>query len=725
MEKKITGLKKAQLEDEELLKRSLADLSQVLSKDKFTYFKVDKEETLFQSCKTVAHRMGFELSPINESEHNIDNICRASDVRYRKINLKPKWWKKDHGHLVGFNQETKQYVPLLRSNKQSYYILDQNSSKKVEINETNASQIASEAVMLYHPLPEDCGSIRALLKILFKKNHREYRLIGFSGVVGIILTFFIPIANKVFFDYIIPNYDFTVFFQVFLGLIVFTVSSSVFLFTRSIVVLRLNGVIANRLQMSLWDRILKLPVSFFRSIPTGDLLQRTLIFDQLRASLSQNTLKIVFNGLFSILYLAIMLFYSWKLALAGVAIILISSCVTCIIFLMKLYYERIILRSNAKINAFLIQAIRGIAKIRIANAESRIFSIWAKLFSKNESMNLKSRNLQNIVETSNVTFNLFISLVVFGVVMIVREENPSLFSVGQYLAFSAAFGPFSQATFEFFNSLISLVTLIPFWERVRPLLTTPIEKTKDTIDPGVLKGAISVKNLHFRYAPSSPMVLDTLSFDISPGEFIGIVGHSGSGKSTLCRLMIGFETPNRGSIFYDKKDLSELNLYALRNQVAALMQNGGLFNGTLYENIVCGGNYTSKEIQRALEISTLKNDLSDLKMGLDMLVSSEGGLLSGGQRQKILLARILIRQPKIIILDEALNSIDNQTRYEILDNLETLKITRIITAHNLNTFQRANRIFVLDRGTVVDRGTFDELSKKEGIFQRFLEKQKL
>ncbi|MCK4934411.1 MAG: hypothetical protein KAR79_02375, partial [Simkaniaceae bacterium] len=480
-----------------LLARALKELSLVFSKNSSTLFSGNSDKSLFESCQVVADKMGFSLVSMAESLATIDQICRHSNIQHRKVNLKSHWWEKDHGHLIGYNKEKKQYIPLLRSNKSNYYTIDPISLKHIAIDACNAEEIADQACSIYHPLPKYCGRFIALLATVFKKNLREYRLIGIAGAVGIVLSFFIPLANKVFFDYVIPNYDFDVFYQVFLGLIVFTVTSAIFGFTRSIVLLRLNGVISNRLQLSLWDRLLKLPVSFFRSMPIGDLLQRTLIFEEIRDNLSQNTVKIIFNGVFSSIYLVIMFLYSWQLALAGVIIIFLSTCVTAVVFLMRLHYERIILRSSAIIHAFLIQATRGIVKIRIANVESTIFSIWAKKFSYNQSQRLKSQNLQNIVNTSTETFNLLTSLVIFAIVAFFQGESSQAFTVGQYLAFIAAFGPFSFATFEFLNTVTSLVSMIPLWERVQPILTVPVERKKGALDPGELKGAISIKNLDF------------------------------------------------------------------------------------------------------------------------------------------------------------------------------------------------------------------------------------
>lgn len=233
-----------------------------------------------------------------------------------------------------------------------------------------------------------------------------------------------------------------------------------------------------------------------------------------------------------------------------------------------------------------------------------------------------------------------------------------------------------------------------------------------------------MSNVTFSYTPDGPLVLNNLSLKVEPGEYVAIVGRSGSGKSTLMRLLLGFETPTSGAIYYDGYDLQTLDVRSVRQCIGVDLQDSKLFPGSIYANIIITAPWaTLEDAWEAARLAGVDEDIRAMSMGMHTLVSEGGGGLSGGQRQRILIARAIISKPSIILFDEATSALDNITQDLVAQNLAALNCTRIVIAHRLSTVRQCHRILVLDKGTVVEEGTFEELMAKRGLFYEFAIRQ--
>lgn len=324
--------------------------------------------------------------------------------------------------------------------------------------------------MFYQPLPEEIRGIKDIATFCLKGTSADYISLIITGTLPVVIGFIFPFANKVFFDYVIPNLNMNLYVEMLLAISVGTLSSTLFTLCRSFFVLKLSGLIEHRLQMGLWDRLFQLPVHFFRKMGLGDLINRTLVTEQFRRNLSDNTLLILFNSFFSIIYLVMMFFYSWKLSLIGLTVPIIALGLSVFLSYIKLFYDRALLASNADINTFLNQVVNGICKIRTAAAENRIFSNWAKAYRENQALTLKTRNFQLAITTLNRFFNIFANFLIYAVIiwLMYSQTTASIFkvapviSVGSFLAFNAAFGPFLQAIMDIGNNLSALLSFIPF-----------------------------------------------------------------------------------------------------------------------------------------------------------------------------------------------------------------------------------------------------------------------
>lgn len=699
-----------------------AQLERVISDKRSELFGVKGQTPLAQACFIVCRAMGFSLDETSESEESLDAICKNSRIFYRTIDLKDKWWLRDHGHLVGIYQG--QPVALLYNNYH-YTIISPTTQQMIPLDAKISQEISPRGYMLYPPAPEKASIASILLQSILKRKRNEYLYLAIAGLLSAFLGFLFPFSNKILFDHIIPNFDYTLFTQVILALIAGIIGGALFAFASAFFSLRLNGIISHDLQMKLWNRLIKLPAHFFRRFQTGDLIQRTQIFNQIRRNLSQNTLITIFDSIFVLSYFVMMLIYNWQLTLIGLGTIFFVFLVSLIVIYLKIHWDGAILASNARINSFLVQMINGIDKLRTAAAEKRVFALWTKEYAENQSLNLKSKFLQAIITTLNASTHLLLIFLIFGVVIWMRSTSLTSISIGDYLAFTAAFFPFSQAVFSILGTLASLISLVPFWRRVKPIFSSPLELSKDQRHPGTLTGQFDMKNLYFRYYKQAPFVIQDLSLKAERNTFIGIAGPTGCGKSTLARLMIGFETPERGCVCYDEKDMRELDLSEMRKQVNVILQQNAIFAGKLYDNLVCGGEYSDEEIERVMHLSTFDRDLARFPSKLQMMLPSGGGLLSGGERQRLLLTRALLRNPKILILDEALNSLDSPSQSKIIENLQNLPMTKVLITHQLNILEKLDTIYLMREGRVVGSGTFDELIQREPFFQQLVASQSI
>lgn len=685
-------------------------------------------DPLFKACLLLGkiQRIHFELPsdlpPHREISIQIAAIANASEVRYRQVKLTKGWWKEDSGPLLAFHGVEQKPV-VLRRRRGFYEMIDPETKNKRIVTPGLASDIIKLAYTFYRPFPNQLTKAREAISFFLQTNVHEIFPIILFGSIGSILSLFFPFATERIFNRAIPDTDTSVLMQLCLGLFLSALSTAVFFYLRSLGLVRMAGYASNGLQAALWDRLLKLPASFFRQFTTGNLVQKVTSIEQIRQILSDNSSRIILSGIFSFFYLLAMLFYSPLLSLMAILLMSISFAITIAAFYYKLHYMHKIQNLSSVINGVLVQIISGVGKLRVAGAENNAFSYWAKMFTKLKRYELSAQSIHNVVLTL-VTFLPILSYaVIFGTVMMLKESGG--ISLGAFLGFNAAFTTFSASLFGVSTSLMDLVAIPPLWNNVRNIIEAPLENIAEKAKTGTLTGEISIDNISFKYAKEGPHILENISLHVNPKEFVALVGPSGSGKSTLVRLLLGFETPSIGTIYYDNNELPSLNLHDVRKQIGTVLQTGGIISGTLYDNIVCGGVYPKTKIDEALALSGFIHDIDTFPMGLHTFIPMGGETLSGGQKQRLLIARALLPEPKILIFDEATSALDNKVQDEISRNLDALDVTRVVIAHRLSTIKHADRIYVIDKGHTVETGTFQELATRPGLFQNMLNRQKL
>lgn len=735
VDKEELGDKKARME-QGMLSNSFQRMASLLSLEKSQLYFQNNENPLYAACRVIGKASAIHFSmpklPLDEEGDSVrqflDSICSNSKVRYRQVILLGEWWESLSSPLLAFYGSDYNPVALIPQREGTCIMVDSERGNAVLVDEGVAGALIPQAYSFYESLPTKMTSLKNLFTFGLKGVLWDVSLIALVGFFATLATLLFPFANQLLFDVVIPDVEISLFWQLAGGVLIVTLSSVAFTLVQSLTVLRLEGIVESRVQAGLWDRLLRIPVSFFQGFSSGDLYQRVAIVEEARKVLSSQSISVLLSGVFSLLYLFTMFYFSWKLALLGLGIQFVGILVALVCVYIKIPLVRKSLEINGKINGYLIQMIGGITKLRIAGAEKRAFCHWANEFVEGERQQLRIHKVDNIL-SAFITFlpSLTMALIFFFAIYLL-EAGRSIGEVvgmttGTFLAFLSSYGPFSQALWKMTDTAVSLCLLLPLWERASVVLEEPVEEGEEKEKPCLMKGEVELNNICFRYQEGEPFLHRNLSLSARQGEFVGIVGPSGSGKSTLLRMLVGFEVPQSGKVTYDGFDLSGLKPSQLRKQLGVVLQSTQVFSGTVFENITCGRNCSPEKIQLAISLSRLDKVLEKLPMGLDTVLNSGGETFSGGERQRLLLARAMVMEPRVLILDEATSTLDSQTQDEVMQFLNDLQITRIVVAHRLSTLKKADTIYVLGEGKIAQSGSFQKLSQEDGYFKDTLAKQ--
>jgi len=526
---------------------------------------------------------------------------------------------------------------------------------------------------------------------------------------------------------VIPQADRSFLWEVFGIMMVIAFVKALLELVKGILLLRVETKSNITVQAGLMDHLLRLPVTFYRKYTAGDLTLRALGINAIRQILSSTILTAVLSGAFSIVNLGLLFWYDSSLAWVGVGLAIVAIVIISLLGFAKLKYDRQIADHQGEIQGFLFEFLSGINKIRVSGTENRVFSMWANKFGKYKILGFKSGNFQNFVEVFKGAYPLITSIFFFSFIYYTVTQTDlmaaGMISVGVFLAFISAFNQFLGDCLNMCMSLISSLNIIPLYERVKPILEETPESTTGSVDPGELSGELEFNGVSFRYEEEQPLVLKDVSFKIKPGEMVAFVGPSGSGKSTVLRLLLGFEEAELGSVYYDGQAFDSLSKDLVRRQIGVVLQNGALMSGSIYQNIVGSSELTLQDAEAAAHLAGLEEDIEQMPMGMHTMISDGASTFSGGQRQRLMIARAIVHKPRILYMDEATSALDNRTQNIVSESLDKLQATRIIIAHRLSTIINADRIFVMDKGQIVESGTYKELMDKDGLFSQLAKRQ--
>jgi NHLM bacteriocin system ABC transporter ATP-binding protein len=720
------------------MQSGLANIVSALNLGQAPQFADISSDPLLGACQLIGQRMQTQfVAPPSSGltkTNPVEEIADAARVRFRQVALGGEWWLADGGDMLVRHQESKQPLALLRVGN-SYELHDPVNKTISVVDEALAGQLAPFATAFFRSLPSKKLQLRDLLQfIVTGMGSDALRLLAMGTAIGL-LGLFTPLVTGYIFDALIPSSDRTQVVQLMGALLAVAIATTMFTMSRSMASLRLETRADSGLQAAIWDRALNLPMTFFKQFSSGDLADRMSAINVIREAISGTTLGSILAGLFSLFNIGLLYHLSSELASLALLLILGAAVLTFVLGFFTLRYQRRMTEISGVLSGIVLEYLRGVTKLRVTGSEARAFANWAREFSRMKQLAFNAGHVQNINDVFLSVYGVITDILLFGAIgfFLVKasgsafpaEQAIDALTTGQFIAFYGAFGGVMGAVTGLSNTALSLLNLVPVYERARPILEALPEIDEAKAHPGALQGQLDVVNAEFRYEQDGPLILDKVSFSIRPGGFVAVVGSSGSGKSTLLRCLLGFEKLSSGGIFFDNQNLKDVDLRAIRRQMGVVLQHSQLMPGDIFSNIVGTSLLNIDDAWEAARFCGLEEDINAMPMGMHTVLSEGGGTLSGGQRQRILIARAIVHRPRIIFFDEATSALDNRTQDIVTQSLNMLRATRIVIAHRLTTVMNADQIIVMDKGKIVQVGDYQTLIDMPGIFQDLARRQTL
>ena len=687
------------------------------------------EDQLLAACRMVGQALGLDIRPHPDSERRVKQadplagIAKASRIRTRKILLEDRWWRRDAGPLLGYIEEGNRPVALLPSGPGRYVLWNPAEKTRTRVDADVAASLAPFGHVFYRTFPDRAISAKEVILFGLFGCGRDIRRILLTGVAIGLLGLVTPVVTSVLFDAVIPGGQLDQLLTVVVAMSVSALAVAVFDAVRGFALLRIEGRADGQIEAAVWDRLLNLPLRFFRRFTAGDLALRAIGASRIRQMLSGAVVSTVLGSMFSLFSAVLLFYYSWQLALVALAILGLGVLVSAACICTEFRYLRPLFDLQGRIQGLVFQFIGGIGKLRVSGAENRALSSWARMFAEQKRHAYKARRITAGFSVFAAALPVLSTMAIYACFVFVDSPALQRITAGSFLAFTSAFSNILTGGIAVVTALMPVLMAIPLAERIGPIVAASPEVDVDKPLPGELAGRIEVSHVDFRYSAEAPIVLKDVSFAVEPGEFVAVVGPSGSGKSTLFRLLLGFESPDAGSIYYDEQDMAGLDIQALRGQLGVVLQTSEATPGTIFDNIIGASLLSLDDAWQAARMCGLAEDIEEMPMGMQTVVAEGGAGLSGGQRQRILIARAIVRRPRILFFDEATSALDNKTQAIVSKSLGELKATRIVIAHRLSTIINADRILVLSNGHLVQSGTYEELMEQEGVFADLARRQ--
>ena len=679
----------------------------------------------------VAEAEGADLAipPNGEDGPPMDaasNLARASGIRTRKIALGHEWWRRDGVSVLALTREGNRPIALLSTGRARYRAVDPAAGTEVKVGRREAAELLTHGLMLYAPFPTLVTDGIAALRHAFRGRGRDIGTVVAMGILSGLLALLTPVVTGKLLGEVLPRVDESMWISMLGALLVGALGAAMFEIVRALTMLRIESRVDERFQGAVWNRLLSLPTGFFRGYSAGDLADRANGVGEIRQQLTGATAIAVVSGVFSLFSFALLFYYSWRLALAATGIVGILAAGTWFFARGQMIHLRAAFLARGVVDGFVFQMLSGLTKLRSANAEAFALNRWAEHFTEQRRETLAARRWAAGQFAFNAMFSPLAHLCIFAFIwyMLISGPDEIVFTLADFLSFNAAFGQFAAAMIALSTAATAAMAAVPLFERVKPILDAEPETGFGGVDPGELTGEIEFVNVTFSYLPGTANAVEDVSLRVSPGEFVAFVGPSGSGKSTLYRLLLGFERPDSGAILLDGHNLSSVDLSAMRSRLGVVMQNGRIVATSMFNNIAGTTTLTMEAAWEAAEAAGLADDIRAMPMGMHTVLP-EGGGLSGGQKQRLLIARALARKPRIVLFDEATSALDNRTQAVVQTSLNLLSATRLVIAHRLSTIEEADRIYVMDRGRIVEVGRYQELMDRNGVFATIARRQAL
>ena len=668
------------------------------------------------------HQKPVEIpDTIRDVNDQLEYVLRPTGLMTREVELEEGWQNDAYGPMLGYLKEAGTAVALLPGTIYGYYFKDPATGKRTRITRKTARLFSREALCFYQPLPMKKLGIPDLLK--YMKNsitHGDLVVIVLATLAVQLVGMIEPRVYSLVTGKILEGHNMNLMAGVGVFLLTSAFAAQLIGLVRSLLMQRINTKTSQAVQASVMMRILSLPVSFFRRYSSGELSSRAGSVNSLCSMMLNNILSIGLSSLLSLLYVAQIFSFAPALVWPSLLIILATVVMSLAVSFVQIGISRKRMKLSAEEQGMSYAVINGIQKIRLSGSEKRVFARWGRLYAKGAQLEYNPPLFLKI----NTVITTAISLI--GTIVLYYLAIQTNVGVSQYYAFTAAYGRVMGAFSALAGIAVSVASIRPVLEMAEPILKAEPEVAADKQPVDRVTGHIEMSHVSFRYEENTPYVLNDLSLDIKAGEYVAIVGRTGCGKSTLVRLLLGFEKPEKGGIFYDRHDLNSIDPRSLRKHIGVVIQNGQLFQGDIFSNItISAPDLTLDEAWEAAEMAGIAQDIRDMPMGMQTLISEGQGGISGGQKQRLMIARAVAPKPSILIFDEATSALDNKTQKQVSGALDKLNCTRIVIAHRLSTIRNCDRILVMDKGTIIEEGTYDDLIAQNGHFAELVARQRL
>lgn len=658
---------------------------------------------------------------ITELEDQLETCLQPHGLMWRRVELGGKWYRNSMGPLLAFRKDNGNTVALLPGRLFGYYYRDPDSGKTHRVSKAIASQFTEEGLCFYYPLPLKKLGVRDLLIYLADTLDTEDFALFFALALSVtLLGMLMTNITRALTGFVLESKD----IPLLMGTAVFmisTVFASVLIDTsKQIMMSRISIKASVSMDAAMMMRIMQMPPRFFRQYASGELSTRYNAIGQFCDLVLGNVFSTGISALLSMLYITQIFFYAPSLGKTSLLIIAAGVIMSLLSGLIQMRVSRELMERSSKESGLSYALITGIQKIRLAGAEKRAFAKWGHDYADVAALSYNPPMLTRVGTAISIGINLIGTIFLFFLA-VQNKVTPS-----EYISFNAAYGAVSASFGALTGAALSIAGIKPVLDVARPILETEPEASESRSLVSHLSGNIELSGVYFRYDQNMPWVINGINLKIREGDYVAIVGTTGCGKSTLVRLLLGFEKPDKGAIYYDGKDVANLDLHSLRRKIGTVTQDGTLFQGDIFSNIaISAPQMKLEDAWEAAELAGIADDIRAMPMGMQTLISEGSGGISGGQKQRLMIARAVAGKPKILILDEATSALDNRTQQQVAEALDRLGCTRIVIAHRLSTIKNCNRILVLNEGQIQEEGTYDELIARNGFFAELIKRQRL
>ena len=687
-----------------------------------------EDTVLADALNIIGRHEGIKFripAPSRPSDSPVDllDILDASGLRARRVRFtaEGKWWRGDSNALLAFRAEDSQPVALLPGMFGRYREIDPVTKRRVRLTAERAGALKEEAWMFYRPLPSGKVKPADLLGMAMHGSGPDLARLVLAGIPGGLIKLLPALALGFVANHVAAGGSAGPLYAVAISLAGFGLLGALLHLLQSNAMMRLEGRSASRVEAAFWDRLMRLPSNILHRHPAGDLAMSGMSFQNLRDGIQ----GIVADSLLSIIFLlpvfGLIFFYDATLGRIVLVFSLASLLVTILLGLRQISPYGRMIRAIRRVAGRLFQIIGGIAKLRVENAEGSAFAIWARDYRKQKRAEIE----QGALEGHARAFGAALPFLAGGVLLfaVVTAGNGNV-PVSDFLVVYTVFIVFQTAIARLGESFGAIAAMLPAFDQMRPLLSAVPETVVEGEPVERLGGEVLFDRISFRYDPDGPLILDDVTIRARPGEFVAIAGESGAGKSTLFRLALAIDRPSAGAVYYDGRDLRRLNLKQVRRKIGAVPQSVGLHPHDLWDNLVSHHERVgTEEVWSAARTAEIEDQIKAMPMGLMTMVGTRGAVLSGGESQRVTIARSVIGMPRIMLFDEATNWLDNESQAKVMQNLTALTSTRIVIAHRLSTLEKADRIYVMKAGKVVQSGSFRELMEIDGVFKELVRRQ--